>query len=481
MNKLLYALAGDGTETLELDIYSAIAQESWWFDSVSAKQVRRKLKENAKAKTIKVRIQSDGGDTFEASAIYSLLQDHPARVEVMIDGIAASAATLVAMAGDDIAISEGGWFMIHNPWGMAIGEGEALRSWADVLDKTRDTFASVYAKRSGLAKSEILALMDAETWMTAAEAKARGFVDRVVAAKGAPAAASTKAAKAARGAMGSVAFSLASGDYENIPDVLRRQLEASRTESTDERESVPPPAPTNLGQRPEPTESHMTVNAIPKSITAALNLVEAADEASVLAELKRSQARAGLFAKIAALVGITAGQSDDEVLGTVQAWKEGAAKVPALEKAAAENKAASEKSDLDALLQKGREELKLTKAAADSLRTKVEAGFKAKAEKRDLGDDEWTLSQARAYVNALPEQPHLAGTGGGKPKAKAKTDNDPPAPEPEVNALKWEGKSYEQMTGSQQAQLEEEDPELFKQMRADWAKRGEPEFKRPAA
>src|SRR5262245_7199415 len=101
MGNFAFALAGDGTETLELDIYSVIG-ESFWFDSVSANYVRRKLKENAKAKLIKLRIHSDGGDTFDAQAIYSDLQAHGARVEADITGLAASAATLIAMAADKI-------------------------------------------------------------------------------------------------------------------------------------------------------------------------------------------------------------------------------------------------------------------------------------------------------------------------------------------------------------------------------------------
>lgn len=469
-----FALAGDGSETLELDVFSVIG-ESFWFDSISASQVRRLLKANAKAKKIHLRVHSDGGDVFDAQAIYADLQAHPARVEADIMGLAASAATLMVMAADEIRMAEGAWFMIHDPWGGLAGKADELRAWADVLDKMRQTFAKAYSQRSKLPESDILALMSAETWMTAAEAKSKGFVDSVV-PMNAKASASAGFAKAHRGALRSVSFAVASADYLNVPPALRAELEAAQLGG---RNPSPPPAPAPepqlalaLGQRPEPTEKPDM--SIPKSICAALNLNEAASEEAVLDALRRANARAGLFTKVAALCALTADQSEDAVVGTVQAWKESAAKLPAAEAKLAEVKASSEKTELDTLLDKGRAEHKLTKDASDKLRARVEGYNKAKAEKREPTDEEWSLSQARAYVNALPAQPHLAGATNSR---AGKTEGGAPPPQPAANALTWEGKSYEQLTGAQAASLEESDPDLFKEMRADWKKRGEPEFK----
>lgn len=470
-----FALAGDGTETLEIDVFSVIG-ESFWFDSVSASQVRRQLKANAKAKKIHLRVHSDGGDVFDAQAIYADLQAHPARVEADIMGLAASAATLIVMAADEIRIAEGAWFMIHDPWGGLMGTSNELRAWADTLDKMRTTYAKAYAQRTGLPEADVLALMSAETWMTAAEAQAKGFVDSVV-PMNAKAAASAGGgfAKAHRGALRSVAFAMASADYTNVPPALRAELEAAQLGGRNPS-PAPEPAPEPqlrlaLGHRPEPQENEpMTTNAIPKSITAALNLVDGADEPTVASALQKTSARAGLFGKIRALAGVTADQSDDAVLGVLQAWKEGAAKVPALEAKAAADKVAADKTELDTLLEKGRNDKKLTKAKADDLRTKVEAGFKAKAEKRELGEDEWTLSQARSYVSALPVDARLASSE--IPAAGAAGGHQAAA-----NALTWEGKAFEQLTGPQAAALEQADPDLHKQMRADWEKRGEPEFK----
>jgi ATP-dependent Clp endopeptidase proteolytic subunit ClpP len=473
MGHFAFNLAGDGSDTLELDIYSIIG-ESFWFDAVSAKAVRRRLKENAKAKVIKLRIHSDGGDIFDAQAIYSDLQAHGARVEAEITGLAASAATLVAMAADHITIAEGAWFMIHNPWGGTMGEAEDLEAWAQVLRKATSTFADVYAARSGQSKDKVLELMAAETWMTAKEAKALGFVDEVV-----PARAKQGSAKAQRGALRSVGFALASGDYSNVPAELRtlvgsepRQTELPLPPPRQARAQDPSPS---TGPRPAPTEQRMTLFS--KVILAALSLPETADEAQVESRINAFKQRDRLAVSFEELTG----QQGDAALGTARAWKEAAAKVPALEASLAETTAKEAKSSLEQLIAKGRSDKKLTKAEADKLQERVEGYNKAIAEKREPTAEQWSFSMAKAYVEALPVQPHLAGEG--NPAASAKTGPNAPQPAPSAQGgVTHEGKTYEQLSGQEAAALEDEDPETFKALRADWVKRGEPEFKaKPAA
>lgn len=469
MKSFAFALAGDKTETLELDVYSVIG-ESFWFDSVSAKAVRRRLKENAGAKLIKTRIHSDGGDTFEAAAIYADLQAHGARIEVDITGIAASAATFIAMAGDRIRIAEAGFFMIHNVWGCACGSPEDLESWAEVMRKTSANFADIYAKRSGLDRKKVAALMDEETWMTAAEAKAFGFVDEVIPAT-AKAAASAGDKRALDAVRRSVAFSFASGDYSNVPELLKTQLstldERPRARVGEAIKSFQANLP--LGPLPEPQEKpDMT---IPKSIYAALNLQDGSDEETVVKAVKRSQARLTVLASIVALVGLKPEQSEEEAVGTIRAWKESAAKLPAAQAELAKTKTDSEKTELEQLLAKGREDKKLTKADADKLAERVDGYNKAKAENREPTEEEWSLSQVRAYVKALPANPMLAGAGAPPAGSGA------PPPQGSAIANTWEGKTYEQLSGPEASALEQSDPDLFRQMRADWVKRGEPEFK----
>lgn len=127
--------------------------------------------------TIHVRINSPGGDVFEARAINQALRQHPAKVIVHVDGLAASAASVIAMVGDEVRMADGSFMMIHNPWWLAIGDATELREAADVLEKVQDSIRDTYARKSGLGPDEIQQMMDEETWLDADEAVERGFAD----------------------------------------------------------------------------------------------------------------------------------------------------------------------------------------------------------------------------------------------------------------------------------------------------------------
>lgn len=168
---------------LELDIYDVVADSIF---AVSARDVRAQLK-RSQATTIRVRINSAGGEVTEGFAIYHLLSEHPARVEVQVDGLAGSIASVIAMAGDRITIAPTGFVMVHNPAAFLIkGESSDFRAVADLLDKMRDITVDVYQARTGQARDALMKLMDAETYMTAKEAKDLGFVDSIVEAKEQP-------------------------------------------------------------------------------------------------------------------------------------------------------------------------------------------------------------------------------------------------------------------------------------------------------
>lgn len=169
-------------ETLEIDIYDDIGEDSWWGDTVSAKDVRAALK-GSKASTILVRVNSRGGEVFEGMAIYNLLNEHPARVIAQVDALAASMASIVIMAADEIRIAQNAMIMIHNPWAFSMGEADDLRGVADLLDKMRDQSADIYVARTGASRERVLKMMADETWLTADEAKAEGFADVVLPAK----------------------------------------------------------------------------------------------------------------------------------------------------------------------------------------------------------------------------------------------------------------------------------------------------------
>lgn len=167
----------------EILIYDMIGEDMWTGEGVTAKRFASDLKALGDVRTINVRINSPGGSHSDALGIYSSLQRHQARIEVDIDGIAASAAATIAMAGDEIRIAENGMLMIHNPMLMARGDSRELRKAAELLDQVKNTLVATYAARTGNAAGDVAEWMDDETWMDGPDAKARGFADSVTPAK----------------------------------------------------------------------------------------------------------------------------------------------------------------------------------------------------------------------------------------------------------------------------------------------------------
>lgn len=162
------------SDEAELQVYGDIGE---WSD-VDSREFTNQLKKIT-AKRISVRINSGGGSVFTAQAILSSLRRHKADVYVYIDGLAASAASVIAMAGDFIVMPSNSMMMIHNPATISWGEAKDMRKIADTLDKVRDTIVAAYKDRTGLDEQKIIELMDEETWMTAAEAVELGFADEI--------------------------------------------------------------------------------------------------------------------------------------------------------------------------------------------------------------------------------------------------------------------------------------------------------------
>lgn len=173
-----YRISAKANDRAEILIYEDVGEG--WFGGVSAKQFAADMKSMGDVKSIDVRINSYGGDVFDGLAIYRQLADHKARVVVHIDGVAASIASVIAMAGDEINIAAPAFLMIHNAWGMAVGGPEDMRSVADRLEAVSGAIADVYAARTGKSADDIKSLMDEETWFTASEALDAGFVTNVV-------------------------------------------------------------------------------------------------------------------------------------------------------------------------------------------------------------------------------------------------------------------------------------------------------------
>ena len=170
---------GDNEATVYL--YDVIGKD-WIGEGVSSLDFAKALNQIT-AGTIHLRVNSPGGDVFEARAIQTTLRAHSARVVAHIDGLAASSATYIAMGADEIRMAEGAFFMIHNAWGLSIGNSAEMRAMADVLDKVDASICADYMAKTGMEEKKLCKMMDAETWMTAQEALDMKFVDSIFSGK----------------------------------------------------------------------------------------------------------------------------------------------------------------------------------------------------------------------------------------------------------------------------------------------------------
>ena len=162
-----------------ISIYDVIGEDMWTGGGFTSKRAAAALRAIGNQDVV-VNINSPGGDFFEGTAIYSLLRDHPAKVTVRVMGLAASAASVIAMAGDEVEISEVGFLMVHNAWAIAIGNRHDFRDAADTLEPFDDAMADLYARRSGADKAEAVKWMDDETWFNASKAIDEGMADRLL-------------------------------------------------------------------------------------------------------------------------------------------------------------------------------------------------------------------------------------------------------------------------------------------------------------
>jgi ATP-dependent Clp protease, protease subunit len=163
---------------LSADIYLYDEIGDWWGET-SAKDFKESLDEIGDVQVLNIYINSPGGSVFEGMAIYNQLKRHKAQKNVYVDGIAASIASVIALAGDKITIPKNAFFMIHQPWAITWGPASEFRRMADALDTIEDGMLNVYEGHSSLSREEIKQLMDAETWMTGEEALERGFADEL--------------------------------------------------------------------------------------------------------------------------------------------------------------------------------------------------------------------------------------------------------------------------------------------------------------
>jgi len=165
----------------ELVMDGPISDESWWGDEVTPEMFRTEL--FAEAGPVTVWINSPGGDVFAASEIYTMLREYAGKsgkVTVKIDALAASAASVIAMAGDSVQMAPTAMMMIHNPATIAMGDAGEMQKTIEILNAIKEAIINAYETKTGLSRSKLARMMDEETWMDARVAKENGFCDEIM-------------------------------------------------------------------------------------------------------------------------------------------------------------------------------------------------------------------------------------------------------------------------------------------------------------
>ena len=173
-------IVASSTDNNTISIYDVIGNDPWSGEGVTVNRISGALARIGKSNDVVVNINSPGGDMFEGLAIYNLLRQHEGQVTVRVLGLAASAASLIAMAGDTVQIGRAGFLMVHDCWAIVIGNRRDLVDASTTLEPYDRAMASIYAARTGASEDAMLALMDAETWINGTGAIDQGFADELL-------------------------------------------------------------------------------------------------------------------------------------------------------------------------------------------------------------------------------------------------------------------------------------------------------------
>ncbi|ETI84167.1 TPA: Clp protease ClpP [Streptococcus agalactiae] len=176
MHKFWNFTEGDSGRTLRIE--GQIADETWFGDEVTPQVFKNDL--HAGSGDITLWINSPGGDVFAAAQIYNMLMDYKGDVHVVIDGLAASAASVIAMAGTTVSMSPVAMMMIHNPWTVAQGEAKDMQKVIEMLGEIKESIINAYELRTGLSRTKLSHLMDSESWFNAKKAVELGFADKIL-------------------------------------------------------------------------------------------------------------------------------------------------------------------------------------------------------------------------------------------------------------------------------------------------------------
>ncbi len=438
------ALAEPSEDVLEVDIFDDVG---FIFSEATALEVRAKLKDST-AKTIRVRINSWGGIAMEGIAIYNLIKSHSAKVEVVIDGLAASAASIIAMAGDTIEIASNAFLMIHKTSNARHGNADDFESLVNELKGIDQAYADTYSAASRSrgkhkTKDDFLDLMGKESWIGSEQAIELGLADSVSPTANASAKWSPALAKA-KNIPKEFAASILKGQASGLGPENIKLLRAAAGESE--------PSARHIETAAAEPQQGKVIESMKNNVAfaSAIGLDSAATEDEILHKVK---ACADVLAKVEAQTGV----KGEELLGIMAAWKTSHEALPEAQAKLEEIGKASEAIELKAFIEGARsgadfedKKPRLTKASADKLQAQI-------------GSGEMSLKAAKAFVGALQPVAHLSAN----PQAPGKASGG-------TGALAYEGKSYGAMRGGERAALKKSEPELFADMREDWEAKGSP-------
>ncbi|MEN6535492.1 MAG: head maturation protease, ClpP-related [Bryobacteraceae bacterium] len=447
MKAFSYKMAANSD--IELNI-SGVIGDGWSEDPVTAEAIRKVLKDNPKTQNIKAHIDSSGGSFFEGLAIYQLLADHPANVDVTIGARAASAASLIAMAGDSISMHETSTMLIHPVWTIAMGNAEEMRKVANDLDTLSGASVKAYAARTGMSDEATTALLNEDRYMTADEALKMGFCTVVRKAKGKGEPTKALSEKELRSEVEQMRTSAQASlrtlrMAASAPSV---QPDPSSGGSNSPKEPPVPSAPASNSNE----EKHMNLALL----AAALGLPEGATETDVsnkIAQLKAStEACAGLLAMLkvetpqAALGVVGALQSNEAnadsegyarvleglgaknsegAMGKIAALNDAKERLAVLETEAADASAKRTQDERASIVQKLKDDGKLTPAQEEAT---------------------WFKSLTIEGLKAFAETAVPVLKGDGRKQARSTS----------LASKKWED-----MTTEEQRQLHDSDPAAF--------------------
>ena len=242
----------------EMELYGYISEFSWWGDEVTPKKFKDQLYAKGEGGPVTVRMHSPGGDVIAASLMSTIIRDYPGHVTLQVDGLAASAATVVAIAADTVKMVETAYFMIHDPLAvffLAMVNIDELEQITASLKAVKDGIVNAYETKTGLSRTRLSKLMSDETWMDARRAMDLGFVDEVIMPGGKATGGRGEEGKRGEGDGGkyqNVAFANALKNYRNVPGELVEQLQTMAGFASPERilpvdQVVSLPEPDGLG------------------------------------------------------------------------------------------------------------------------------------------------------------------------------------------------------------------------------------------